>query len=83
MKMLQDNVLVVEAAKETTTTMGIILTSDVSKASKPGLIMSVGPEVEGIEAGDRVFLDWGKSLPVDVEGRQGVIIAAEHIKAVL
>lgn len=83
MKMLKDNVLVVEAAKETTSAMGIILTADVSKASKPGLIMAVGPEVEGIETGDRVFLDWSKSLPVDVEGRQGVIIPAEYIKAVL
>lgn len=81
--MLKDNVLISEVQKEATSAGGIILSGDISKASKPGLVLAVGPEVDGLEQGDRVFLTWAESLPVDVEGKQAVICSADSIKAVL
>jgi len=83
MKMLGTNVLVTETETEQKTASGIILTESIDNASKPGLVLSVGPEVNHIMKGQRVFLDWNKSMPVNVDGHAAVIVEAEHIKAVL
>ena len=83
MKMLKDNVLITEVQKEEQTAGGIILTSNISKANQPGLVQTVGPDCVGLSQGDRVFLDWTKSMPVDVNGNSAVIISSEYIKAVL
>ena len=84
MKMLQDNVLLAEVAKEETTSGGIILSgAQVSKASQPGLVLAVGPDAVGIEQGDRVFLEWSKSMPIDHDMKAAVIVSAQYIKAVL
>jgi len=81
--MIGKNVLVTETEKETTTTSGIILTGDTTKGSKPGLVLMVGPEATHLEKGQRVFLDWSKGMPVDVDGNGAIIIDMEYIKAVL
>ena len=36
-----------------------------------------------VMTGNRVFLDWSKSMPVTIEGQGAVIIDAEHIKAII
>jgi len=81
--MLRTNVLVTETEKEESSAGGIILTESITKGSKPALVLAVGPEVENIEKGDRVFLKWDEALPVDVKGNGGAIIDVQHIKAVL
>ena len=83
MKMIGKNVLVTETEKETATAGGIILTGDTTKGSKPGLILMVGPEATHLMKGQRVFLDWTKTMPVDVDGNGAVIVDMEYIKAVL
>ncbi|MDA9002838.1 MAG: hypothetical protein ACKVJK_14785 [Methylophagaceae bacterium] len=90
MKCTRDNILVAEmkgkVKKETTTEAGIILSADVDDtkpAGAPALVITVGPDVEGIVPNDVVFVDWSKGLIVDVdEDRQGVILPLEAIKAV-
>ena len=84
MKMLGNNVLVSEVQKENTTASGIILTSETDTGSKPGLVLAVSTEALGpLMSGHRVFLDWSKSMPVNVDGKAAVIIDAEHIKAII
>jgi co-chaperonin GroES (HSP10) len=84
MKMLGNNVLVTEVQKEATTAGGIILTESIDKGSKPGLVLAVGGGALGtVMSGNRVFLDWSKSLPVNVEGKAAVIVDVEHIKAII
>ena len=84
MKMLGNNVLVSEVQKEATTASGIILTEAIDKGSKPGLVLAVSTEALGpLMSGNRVFLDWSKSMPVNVDGKAAVIIDAEHIKAII
>mgnify|MGYP003642195033 FL=1 len=83
MKMIGRNVLVTEVQKEETTLGGIILTTDISRASKPALVLEVGPEATHLNKGERVFLDWTKAMAIDVDGNSGSIIDMEHIKAVL
>lgn len=84
MEMLADNVLITEVQKENATASGIILTGETDKGSKPGLVLSVGSAANSkIKRGQRVFLDWGKSLPVNVEGKAAVIIQSEYIKAII
>tara|TARA_B100001059_G_scaffold83529_1_gene81625 strand:+ start:6294 stop:6554 length:261 start_codon:yes stop_codon:yes gene_type:complete len=84
MKMLEDNVLIAEVKEDKQSAGGIILTESVDNASKPGLVLSVGPHVdESIQPGQRVFLEWRESMPVNVEGKAAVIIRSEYIRAVL
>jgi co-chaperonin GroES (HSP10) len=85
-EMLGDQVLIAAVKKEEKTAGGIILSADVKKnASEPGVVLSVGPATSAahLTTGDKVFLDWNESLPVEIEGQQAVIISSEHIKAIL
>lgn len=83
-KMLHSQVLVTAVEKEETTAGGIILTADTTKGSKPGLVLSVSPgAIDKVIAGDRVFLDWNKAMPVDYEGNAAAIVDVEWIKAVI
>jgi co-chaperonin GroES (HSP10) len=84
MKMIGNNVLITEVQKENESAGGIILTGDTDKGSKPGLVLSVATGALGpIMSGQRVFLDWSKSMPVNVDGNAAVIIDAVHIKAII
>ena len=84
MKMIGNNVLVSEVQKENTSAGGIIMTGETDKGSKPGLVLAVGSGALGpVMTGNRVFLDWSKSMPVNVDGKAAVIIDVEHIKAVI
>lgn len=84
MKMLGNNVLVTEVQKENATAGGIILTDSIDKGSKPALVLSVGIGALGkVLSGNRVFLDWSKSMPVNVEGKAAAIIDCEFIKAII
>jgi len=82
-KMIGTNVLVTEVQKENTSAGGIILSGDVSKGAKPGLVLAVGPEATHLKQGDQIFLRWDKSMPVDVDGNAAVIVDMEYISAVL
>ena len=84
MKMIGNNVLISEVQKDNTSAGGIILTDTIDKASKPGLVLAVSIGVVGpVMSGQRVFLDWSKSMPVNVDGKAAVIIDVEHIKAII
>tara|TARA_Y100000389_G_C17395468_1_gene482255 strand:+ start:1081 stop:1332 length:252 start_codon:yes stop_codon:yes gene_type:complete len=82
--MLGEQVLVAAAPKETKTEGGIILSSEVkATASEPGVVIATGPDAKEVVQGDTVYLSWDKSMPVRIGGQDAVIVAAEHIKAVL
>lgn len=84
MKMLGNNVLVTEVQKENESAGGIILTDSIDKGSKPALVLSVGiGALHKVMSGNRVFLDWSKSMPVNVEGKAAAIIDSEFIKAII
>ena len=82
-QVLGSNVLVAETEQEEKTTGGIILTEAIDKGNKPGLVLAVGDEVAQIQPGQRVFLKWSESMPVNVEGQAAVLIDQEHIKAII
>lgn len=84
MKMLENNVLIAEVKEDMESSGGIILTESIDKASKPGLVLSVGSEANAqLKRGQRVFLDWSKSMPVNVEGNAAVIVHSEHVRAII
>jgi len=84
MKMLADNVLITEVPTESQSAGGIILTESIDNSSKPGLVLSVGSGANGsIKTGQRVFLEWDKAMPVNVEGNAAVIIKSEYIRAII
>ena len=84
MKMLADNVLVTEVPTEEKSSGGIILTESIDNASKPGLVLSVGSGANSaIKSGQRVFLEWDKAMPVNVDGNAAVIIKSEYVRAII
>lgn len=85
MRLLKNNVLIAEVQKEEKTAGGIILSSDVAmdKGSSPGLVIQYGPGCDKVTKGDRVFLDWSKSMPINYEGNAAVIVSEEFIKAII
>lgn len=84
MLVLHDNVLVTETKneKETTTEGGIILTSDVSTGHKPAIVISAGLDVP-LKPKSKVYLDWSKALPVELDGLKCAVVKYEDIKLVI
>ena len=83
MKLLGKNVLLAEVEKDVKTAGGIILTGDVSRAVKPGLVLAVGDLVTNIPVGKRVYVTWDGAMPIDYKGERACIVNAESIRAVL
>tara|TARA_B110000902_G_C14253333_1_gene566928 strand:+ start:1242 stop:1508 length:267 start_codon:yes stop_codon:yes gene_type:complete len=83
MKLLGKNVLLAEVSKDVKTAGGIILTGEVSKAVKPGLVLAVGDLVIDIPVGSRVYVAWDGAMPIDYKGDRACIVTSDKIKAVL
>lgn len=83
MKVLHDNVLVTQdTQKERTTESGLILTTDVTTGHKPAIVIAVGEGVPLVPKA-RVYLDWSKSMPVEVDGLKCAVIKYEDIKLIV
>lgn len=83
MKVLHDNVLVTQdTQKERTTESGLILTTDVTTGHKPAIVIAVGDDVPLVPKA-RVFLDWSKSMPVEVDGLKCAVVKYEDIKLIV
>ena len=80
---LKNFVLVTEIkTNDKETASGIILTQSITTGAQPGLVLEVGPDVEGLSQGDRIALDWQKGLPVTIEDVKCVLVADEFIRGV-
>jgi len=78
-----DNILVKEVAKENKTESGLILSTDVETGSKPGMVVAVGPKADPKLLNNQVFLQWGKGMAVTDEGKQAILISAEHVMGIV
>ena len=85
MKVLHNNVLVTQAEAETVTGGGIILQSDLTSGNKAAVVIAVSEAVAaaGLKQKDRVFLDWSKSMPIEVDGLKCAVIEYCHIRMVV
>jgi co-chaperonin GroES (HSP10) len=77
------NVLVtsVEAKKETAS--GIILATDTATGQKPAKVLGVGRGCISVCAGDVVYLDWTKTMPVEIDGMKCAVVDEEFVKLIL
>jgi co-chaperonin GroES (HSP10) len=73
---LKDKLLVAEneRKKETSTTL-------LDTAS--GKVLAIGPEVKNIAVGDSIYLNWGKTSLVKIDGAQRVLVAEEDVLAII
>ena len=83
MKVLHNNVLVTNAEVEQKTEGGIILSGDISTGNKPAVVIAVGDAVEDIKPKNKVFLDWSKSMPVEIDGLKCAVIDEFDIKLIV
>jgi co-chaperonin GroES (HSP10) len=87
MRVFGNNVLVTQAEAETTTAGGIILQNDISSGNKPAVVISYGNGERVTEmqlvVENKVFLDWSKAMPVELDGLKCAVIDCEHIKLII
>jgi co-chaperonin GroES (HSP10) len=85
MNLLHNNILVTEnTERETTTAGGILLTETITSGHKPATVLAVANEYKDtLKARDTVYLDWSKSMPVEVDGLKCAVIDIEHVKMVV
>jgi len=83
MKPLKNYVVVADAGEDTkTTAAGIILTESIETGSKPGFVVAVGPDVQNIKPTDRIALDWGKGMPITLNGEKVILVSEDFIYGV-
>lgn len=76
-------VLVVDAGEdETKTKGGLILTAPIETGSKPGFVLAIGPNVTTCSPTDKIALDWGKGMPITLEGEKAILISEDFIYGV-
>jgi co-chaperonin GroES (HSP10) len=83
MIVLHDNVLVTEDKAEKTTEAGLILTADVTTGNKPARVIAVGPQVDTLIPGAKVYLKWSEAMPVELDGLKCAVVKYEHVKLVI
>ena len=89
MKMLHNNVLIAEIDEGTDkrTAGGIILTADIDKAIKPGVVLSssvaVATAFPELSVGQEVYLDWSKAMAITVQGKKAAIVDVQFIRAIV
>lgn len=89
MNLLHNNILVTEnTEKETKSAGGILLTENITSGHKPAMVIAVSLAVANeygstIKAKDTVYVDWSKSMPVEVEGLKCAVIDIEDVKMVV
>lgn len=82
-KPINNMVLVNQVESDKTTASGIILTSDKGNGPAMAEILAVGPLVTSVAVGDKVFLNWGKGIPITLESKLYALIPEEEITAVV
>lgn len=62
---LKDNIIVERIKKEEVTSGGIVLPGGDRDEADKAVVVAVGPEVEGIKAGDELLINWQKAPKID------------------
>jgi co-chaperonin GroES (HSP10) len=87
MKVLGNNILVTEAAKEEQTSGGIILQNDIATGNKPAIVLATSGSISVAEAGlvpkQKVYLDWTKAFAVELEGVKCAVVDVEFVKLIV
>lgn len=87
MKVLHNNVLVTQDTKtESKTASGLILSSDVTTGNKPAKVIGMGMDVAQLgvlAAGNTVYLNWSKAMPVELDGLKCAVVDFEDIKLIV
>lgn len=83
-KPTRKNILIAEIARQSVSSGGIIIegarsTNDHQMARA----ITIGPEVEFVQEGDELLVDWAKGTVVTVDGNQRVIISENDVIAVI
>ncbi len=83
MKPLKDYLLVVEVKGEDAVSAGgIIIAGAEPDAAKPAIVGAVGPDVEGVEVGDKIATSWANVVKVRHEGEKAGLLPSESVMAV-
>ena len=83
LKPMADNILLKQAEAEETTSSGIILAT--TSKEKPGIyeVMSAGPDVATVKAGDKVITSKYAGTQVKIDGEELTIVKQNDILAIV
>jgi chaperonin GroES len=82
-KPLESYVVLLLEKEEQKTVSGIILTTEEKDKPAFGKVVAVGPKVKGINIDDRVIYQSYSGTNVKFEGKEYLLIEAEHVMAKL
>ncbi len=83
LKPMADNILLKQTEAEETTTSGIILATNAKE--KPAIyeVMSAGPDVKGIQPGDKVVVGNFTGSDIKLDGTEYKFVKLEDVLAVV
>lgn len=78
-----DHVVVAESELQQTTKGGIFIASGADTGLKPGLVKAVGPDVDIVKPGDKIYLPWSDAKPLTIDGEKLAIIRQGFILGIV
>ena len=83
LKPMADNILLKQTEAEETTSSGIILAT--TNKEKPAIyeVMSAGPDVKGIQAGDKVVVGQFTGTDMKLDGEEYKFVKQEDVLAIV
>ena len=78
-KMLSSRVLVEEVVEDVKSESGIILGTTEKSPQRVGTVISIGNLVEEIKINDKVMFDSYKSFPIELDGKNYLILDIESV----
>ena len=80
---LKTYIYIQEVKQDQKTASGIIIQGTVGKDNKRAKVITVGPEVEGVEAGNYIYPIWSLCNEVEkVDGKRRYIVRSEDVLGV-
>ena len=79
---LKKQMLIKANSQEAVTSSGLILEGTTLVDSRTATVIRVGPDVTVVKPGYIVYVNWTKSLPVKIEGKEFSFIEEENLVAI-
>lgn len=82
MRMLKDKILLKQEKADDVSKGGIIIPQSVHRESLLAQVISIGPDVEDVNVGERVIFEKQSGISVNVDNEDYVIVSEEDVTAI-
>ena len=79
---LKKQILIKANAQESVSASGLLLEGTSLVDSRTATVIRVGPDVTVVKPGYIVYVNWTKTLPVKIDGKEFSFVEEEHLVAI-